>query len=412
MGDWKEKGIGKIAHFSQGIQVPIEMQKAIREFGDVRFIRIVDYTQNNQEERFINNPGEKYIVSKSDIVMVRYGTPGLIGRGINGAIANNMFKINPDEDVISKDYLSCFLNQNHIQKLLSEGSGSTTMAALNFSFLNTILVVFPESKKEQSTISTILTTIDQAIEKTEQLIAKYERIKTGLMQDLLTRGIDEQGNIRSEETHEFKDSPLGRIPKEWEVKKIKEIFLLDPDRKPNELKEIDYISINDVEYPNQILRFSSYNSKNAPSRAQRLIKHGDVLISNVRPYLRAFAIVPEKYDDFVCSTGFTVIRSTEFDSHLLLNFCLSKFFINQLNIVMSGSNYPAVNKSQIGNCLIFVPPYNEQLQIVEIIQNTNISIKRMTNELKKMESIKQALMQDLLTGKVRVDALMNQNSIS
>ncbi|MFM7787164.1 MAG: restriction endonuclease subunit S, partial [Microcystis panniformis] len=65
--------------------------------------------------------------------------------------------------------------------------------------------------KEQTQIATILSTIDRAIEQTEALISKQQRIKTGLMQDLLTKGIDENGNIRSEETHNFKDSRLGRI---------------------------------------------------------------------------------------------------------------------------------------------------------------------------------------------------------
>ncbi len=74
---------------------------------------------------------------------------------------------------------------------------------------------FQTQNQNKSIIAAILTTIDQAIEKTEQLIVKYERIKTGLMHDLLTRGIDEKGNIRSEETHEFKESPLGKIPREW-----------------------------------------------------------------------------------------------------------------------------------------------------------------------------------------------------
>ena len=62
----------------------------------------------------------------------------------------------------------------------------------------------------------MLSTVDRAIEQTEALTAKQQRIKTGLTQDLLTRGIDEHGNIRSEKTHKFKDSPLGRIPVEWD----------------------------------------------------------------------------------------------------------------------------------------------------------------------------------------------------
>ena len=72
--------------------------------------------------------------------------------------------------------------------------------------------------------------MDQAIEQTEALIAKQQRIKTGLMQDLLTRGIDEHGSLRSETTHKFKDSPLGRIPVEWEVKTLGSLLERDKPR--------------------------------------------------------------------------------------------------------------------------------------------------------------------------------------
>jgi type I restriction enzyme S subunit len=71
------------------------------------------------------------------------------------------------------------------------------------------VVACPASKPAQTKIAKILSTVDRAIEQTEALIAKQQRIKMGLMQDLLTRGIDEHGNLRSEQTHTFKDSPLG-----------------------------------------------------------------------------------------------------------------------------------------------------------------------------------------------------------
>jgi type I restriction enzyme S subunit len=76
---------------------------------------------------------------------------------------------------------------------------------------------------EQNKIAEILSTVDRAIEQTEALISKQERIKTGLMQDLLTRGIDERGKLRSESTHKFKDSHLGRIPKEWRIVHLNEV---------------------------------------------------------------------------------------------------------------------------------------------------------------------------------------------
>lgn len=104
---------------------------------------------------------------------------------------------------------------------LRVGSGLPNIqqkAIKEFEFLS------PENPTEQTTIARILSKVDEAIAQTEQLIAKYTRIKTGLMQDLLTKGIDEHGNIRSEQTHEFKDSPLGRIPKEWECILLDEII--------------------------------------------------------------------------------------------------------------------------------------------------------------------------------------------
>jgi len=113
--NWQTKKLGEIATFSQGIQVGLEKQLTKPQEGYVRFIRIIDYTQNTDDIRYISNPGEKYFVNDDDIVMVRYGTPGLIGRGKAGVIANNLFKITLERKDMSNDYLSLYLSQKHIQ---------------------------------------------------------------------------------------------------------------------------------------------------------------------------------------------------------------------------------------------------------------------------------------------------------
>lgn len=92
-------------------------------------------------------------------------------------------------------------------------------------------------KPEQSKIAEVLSTVDRAIEKTEALIAKQQRIKTGLIHDLLTRGIDEHGNLRSEETHEFKDSILGRIPVEWEIVPVGKVVRISTGNKDTQDKD-------------------------------------------------------------------------------------------------------------------------------------------------------------------------------
>ena len=111
---------------------------------------------------------------------------------------------------IDQTYLEHYLKYEEGRfRNVSQGS---TFEAINSSELNGWSIQHPSSKPEQTRIAEILSTLGRAIEQTEALIAKQQRIKTGLMQALLNRGIDEHGNLRSEDTHQFKDSPLGRIP--------------------------------------------------------------------------------------------------------------------------------------------------------------------------------------------------------
>lgn len=100
--------------------------------------------------------------------------------------------------------------------LLADVDQAIKGATLNKRKIRNIKTYLPASKKEQAKIAEVLTAVDQAITQTETLIAKYQRIKTGLMQDLLTRGIDENGNLRDPATHEFKEvEGYGVFPSDW-----------------------------------------------------------------------------------------------------------------------------------------------------------------------------------------------------
>ena len=122
---------------------------------------------------------------------------------------------------VDQTYLEHYLT--FVEPRFRNASQGSTFEAINSSELNRWPIEYPTFKPEQTKIAEILSTVDRAIEQTEALIAKQQRIKTGLMQDLLTRGIDEHGNLRSEQTHQFKDSPLGRIPVEWEVGELETV---------------------------------------------------------------------------------------------------------------------------------------------------------------------------------------------
>ena len=121
-----------------------------------------------------------------------------------------------------------FRSQSVRHQISLRGQGSTRYNLSKTELLNNLFLDIP-SKPEQIRIAEILSTADEAIEQTEKLIAKYQRIKTGLMQDLLTRGIDKHGNIRSKATNKFVVKNGIEVPEEWEVNSFKEVCSIIQD---------------------------------------------------------------------------------------------------------------------------------------------------------------------------------------
>src|SRR5208283_3436744 len=183
---------------------------------------------------------------------------------------------------VHQDYLEQYLT--FISPSFRNASQGSTFEAINSSELNGWPIAYPLAKPEQTKIAEILSTVDRAIEQTEGLIAKQQRIKTGLMQDLLTQGIDEHGNLRSEQTHAFKDSPLGRIPAEWEVKTLAGIIeIIDckhytpayveegiPVIRPRNIKDSGF-DLSDLDYVTED-DYALLTDKHEPT-------HGDIIFS-------------------------------------------------------------------------------------------------------------------------------------
>jgi len=207
---------------------------------------------------------------------------------------------------------------------------------------------------------------------------------------------------------EFKDTEIGRIPEYWRVVELGEVAeinkeSIDPTKEiPN--KTFIYIDIDSVENstgkirnPKRIL------GKNAPSRARRVIHENDVIMSTVRPYLKAFAIVPKEYDNQICSTGFAVLTCKDILlPHFLLNVLFSDSVIAQCNKMMVGGQYPALNQSQVSRIKIPLPSFFEQQKIAEILSAVDQRLEIEKNEKEKLKRIKRGLMDLLLTGKIRV----------
>lgn len=179
---WEEKKIKELFSFKQGVQCGIEKQSLIKNDGQIRFIRIVDLTKNDEPIRYIDDPGKEHRIYNNDLFMVRYGNAGLIGYNYQGVIANNLFKILPiNENLIDNQFY--FFVFTIMQRKLEALASSSTMPALNFKSLEGLKLPFP-TKKEQQKIASFLSAIDKKIERTQEQIVGMQEWKKGLLQKM------------------------------------------------------------------------------------------------------------------------------------------------------------------------------------------------------------------------------------
>jgi type I restriction enzyme S subunit len=179
----KEIELGEIATFSQGQQVSIpDQKKDYFEDSDV-FLRIINYTQKSKDYRYISKQNPKYHVSMDDIIMVRYGAVGFVGRGLEGVLANNLFKISVDKNTVSSDYLYRVLWSDSVQKQLLNASQSTSMAAINFKTVSKVKIPLPPLPQQQK-IAAILDAADELRQNDKALIAKYDELTQALFLDM------------------------------------------------------------------------------------------------------------------------------------------------------------------------------------------------------------------------------------
>ncbi|MBX7141815.1 MAG: restriction endonuclease subunit S [Chitinophagales bacterium] len=297
----------------------------------------------------------------------------------------------------------------NIDDLKRVGEG-TTFHEISKQYLENIEISYPSSYKEQSRIAEILNSIDQAIEQTESLIAKYRRIKTGLMHDLLTRGIDEHGNLRSESTHQFKESELGRIPVEWEVKSLEDVCEViqdgthfSPATDPSGAYR--YITSKNIRFGEMDLTDCEFVNENEHRAIYRrcAVRFGDVLLTKDGANTGNACLNPLK-EEFSLLSSVALIRG-EKDALLndfILQFLLS--FKTQKNIKdeMSGNAITRLTLTKINALKILLPGFEEQKRIIKRIDSFDQTSRAQEDQLKKLHLLKTGLMQDLLSGKVRV----------
>ena len=280
------------------------------------------------------------------------------------------------------------------------GLAGSVRECLSFSSLITFAFPLPPLPEQQK-IAEILETVDNAIEKTDAIIEKYKRIKKGLMQELLTKGIDENGKIRSEKTHCFKDSPLGKIPEEWEVKRLGEVTeIYDNKRVPldSEVRttmkgEVPYCGatgiidyINDYIFEGEFVLIAEDGGKFNRFEDTSYIMRGKFWVNNHAHVVKG--------------------------KNAILNNLFLVYSINfqDIGFYILGSTRDKLNQQVLKSILIPLPPLSEQQRIAAILSQIDEVIEKETQYRDKLKRLKAGLMEDLLTGKVEVNHLIKEEA--
>jgi type I restriction enzyme S subunit len=175
--------LGDLCKFSQGVQVPKEDQAEVCGDGMVRFLRIVDYTKGDEPPRYIVAPGKQYIVQKTDLAMIRYGSAGKICWGYEGVIANNLFRIEPDARAL-KPYLFHYFSSPQFLQVLAFNIKGATMPAISFKFLKELQIKLPSIIEQHQIVAEVearTTAIDHLEAELDRQITRSNRLRQSIL---------------------------------------------------------------------------------------------------------------------------------------------------------------------------------------------------------------------------------------
>lgn len=380
--------------------------------GDIPWVVVEDVvpeiykTKENLTEKGFKRCSAK-LWNEEAIILTTGATIGNVGiakvklctkQGITGIVCNKF----------ADNYFLKFWFEANINQLLRYAQG-TTFKEIRTRALGNLKIKIPypytsDSVSEQRTIATILTKVDDAIIATKNSIFKAERLKKALMQNLLTGKLKPDGTWRKEDEF-YKDEKFGNVPIGWAVERFDKLCKrrTEPFEPRKNKSALMYVGLEHIE-PDKFC-LNGYGSSDETVSTKVKFYFGDILYGKLRPYLNK--VVKMEFDG-VTTTECLVLYSEENLDWIYLNLQQVRF-LNYTQSMTAGTQHPRVRWKDIAKYMISHPKdIDEQNDITRKISELEKQVVSKQTKIKKLERLKKALMQNLLTGKVRVKVLTEQ----
>ena len=386
--------------------------------GDVPFISPMDinghrFIRKTRTTLTDNGAKEARILPPGSVLVTCIGILGKVGQIDCEATTNQQINsIIPAVRVIMPSY--CFWAAHLLKRQLDILAGLQVVPIVNKRVFSNLLMPVPPLP-EQRRIAEILDTIDEVIQKTEALISKLKAMKQGLLHDLLTRGLDKNGKLRDPKAHpeQFKDSPLGRIPREWGVVSIGEIASyvgsgLTPRGGSEVYKTtgVMFIRSQNVTFEGLKLEDIAFiDSKTHEQMRRSEVFAYDVLLNITGASIGRCCLLPEGFGSTNVNQHVCAIRlpnPCQEDSFYVSSVLACHIGQHQIDVLNAGGNREGLNYQQLRSFVIPWPEKDERTKAANIIAAHDACICTEEQYRDKLKLQKKGIMHDLLTGIVRV----------
>jgi type I restriction enzyme, S subunit len=376
---WEIKNLGEICEVLDSKRKPITKKNRIEgEYPYYGATGILSYVNNyifNEKLVLIGEDGAKW-ASGDNTSFIAEGKYW---------VNNHAHVIRPSRDKVIDEWIVYFLNFSDLSKYIS----GMTVPKLNQEKMRSITVPIPQLAEQQRIVA-ILDKAFSAIATAKEYAERNLQNSKELFQSYLQ-------NVFADKGEGWEEKKLGEVLQKTET--------INPKKNPN--KEFIYIDVSSVNKENLTIEITSLIiGKDAPSRAKKLIKTGDVIFATVRPTLRRIAIIPEKFNEQVCSTGYFVLRTKKhFDNKLVFYFLQTNGFNEKMEKLQKGASYPAVTDTEVRSQIIPYPKsLTEQKRIVAKLDALSEQTKNLETiyrrKIADLEELKKSILQKAFDGEL------------
>ena len=381
-GDWVEKSLREITDkISDGIHSTPEYD----DNGEYYFINgnnlvdtKVEFFENTKKINELEYLKYAFELTYQTILLSINGTIGNIAfyRGEKIILGKSACYLNLRASE-NKFFVFCLLQASTIQRNFEREVTGTTIKNLSLATIKQTKTFFPDSQEQQK-IAQFLSACDEKLKKLRCKREYLETYKRGVMQQIFTQKI------------RFHDDDGSDFP-DWEEKKLGDVAIVNPssDYFPEQFLYIDLECVKDGILGNMEM----LDKEQSPSRAQRVLKNGDILYQTVRPYQKNNLFF-ELEGDYVASTGYAQLRAKQ-DKKFLYYSVYEEGFVNEVLSRCTGTSYPAINSNDLKKIAISFPSIKEQQKIAQFLTAIDRKIEAVTQQINRMEQFKKGLLQKM-----------------